>query len=143
MVNKAMLIGNLGSDPEMRYTPGGTAVARFSVATSERYKDKAGQVQEKTEWHRVVAFGRLGEICGEYLTKGARVYIGGRIQTRQWEKDGQTHYSTEIVAGEMKMLDRKGDGASGGANRPAKAAAKPASDAGDPPADDFVDDIPF
>jgi single-strand DNA-binding protein len=115
MINKAILVGNLGRDPEIRYTPDGTAVANFSVATTEKWKDKnTGQMQEKTEWHRIVAFRRLGEICGEYLRKGSKVYIEGKIQTRQWEKDGITRYTTEIVANEMKMLDSRGGGGQGG-----------------------------
>ena len=115
MVNKAILIGNLGGDPEVRYTQSGTAVANFSLATTERWKDKDGQQQEQTEWHKIVAFARLGEICGEYLSKGSKVYIEGRIQTRQWEdKDGNKRYTTEIVAREMKMLDSKGQQSTGG-----------------------------
>lgn len=109
MINKATIIGNLGSDPEVRFTQGSTAVANFTVATSEKWKDKDGQQQEQTEWHRIVAFARLGEICGEYLSKGSKVYIEGRIQTRQWDdKDGNKRYTTEIVAREMKMLNSKG-----------------------------------
>ena len=108
MLNKALLIGNLGSDPEINYTQSGTAVANLSIAMSERWKDKDGNQQEKTEWHRVVAFGRLAEICGEYLAKGSKIYIEGRIQTRQWEdKDGNKRYTTEIVAREVKFLDGK------------------------------------
>ncbi len=113
-VNKAIIIGNLGQDPEVRYTQSGTAVANFSVATTEKWKDKDGNSQEQTEWHRIVAFARLAEICGEYLSKGSKVYIEGRIQTRQWEdKDGNKRYTTEIVAREMKMLDTKGGNGSG------------------------------
>ncbi len=109
-VNKAILIGNLGRDPEMRYTPDGLAVANFSIATSEEWKDKnTGDKRERTEWHRIVAFGRLGEICGEYLKKGKKVYIEGRLQTRDWEdKEGVKRYTTEIVAAQMQMLDPKG-----------------------------------
>jgi single-strand DNA-binding protein len=109
-VNKAIIVGNLGRDPEMRYTPDGLAVANFSVATSEEWKDKnTGEKRQKTEWHRIVAFGRLAEICGEYLSKGKKVYIEGRIQTRDWEdKEGVKRYTTEIVAGQMQMLDPKG-----------------------------------
>jgi len=108
-LNKAMIIGRLGQDPDVRYTQSNTAVANLSVATSERYKDKAGEWQENTEWHRVVAWGRLAEICQEYLKKGSQVYIEGPIQTRSWEdKEGQTRYSTEIKALTMKMLDSKG-----------------------------------
>lgn len=104
MVNKAILIGNLGADPDTRYTQGGTAVASLSLATTESYKDKDGNKQDQTEWHKVVAWGRLAEICGEYLAKGSKVYIEGKLQTRMWEKDGVKHYTTEIVAREMKML---------------------------------------
>ncbi len=105
-VNKVVLVGNLGADPEVRYTTGGSAVANFRIATSEEWRDKnSGEKQSRTEWHRVVAFGRLGEICGEFLHKGKQVYIEGRIQTRSWEdKDGNTRYTTEIVAREMQML---------------------------------------
>ena len=109
MINKAILIGNLGSDPEVRYTQSGAAVANFTIATTEKWKGQDGQMQEQTEWHRIVAFASLGEICGEYLSKGSKVYIEGRIQTRKWEdKDGNSRYTTEIVAREMKMLDSKG-----------------------------------
>ena len=119
MVNKAILIGRLGGDPEVRYTQNGTAVANFTLATNERWKDKDGQQQEQTEWHRIVAFARLGEICGEYLSKGSLVYIEGRIQTRQWEdKDGNKRYTTEIVAREMKMLDSRGQQSGGGYEDP-------------------------
>ncbi len=115
MINKAILVGNLGADPEVRYTQSGTAVANFNIATNERWKGQDGQMQDHTEWHRVVAFARLGEICGEYLSKGSKVYIEGRIQTRKWEdKDGVTRFTTEIVAREMKMLDSKGGGSLGG-----------------------------
>jgi len=109
-INKAILIGNLGRDPEMRYTPEGLAIANFSIATSEEWKDKnSGEKRERTEWHRIVAFGRLAEICGEYLSKGKKIYIEGRIQTRDWEdKEGVKRYTTEIVAGQMQMLDSKG-----------------------------------
>ena len=110
-LNKAMLIGNLGQDPEVRYTQSNTAVATLSIATSERYKDSNGEYQEKTEWHRVVAWGRTAEICQQYLTKGSKVYIEGPIQTRQWEdKDGQKRYTTEIKALQLTMLDSRGSG---------------------------------
>lgn len=116
MINKAILIGNLGADPEVRYTQSGTAVANFNLATTETWTQD-GNKQEKTEWHRVVAFGRLGEICGEYLSKGSKVYIEGRIQTRQWEdRDGNKRYTTEIVAREMKMLTPKGSSGGGGSD---------------------------
>jgi len=108
MVNKVILIGNLGADPEVRYTQNGTAVANFNVATTETWT-KDGTKGEQTEWHRIVAFARLGEICGEYLSKGSKVYIEGRLQTRKWDdRDGNTRYTTEIVAREMKMLSPKG-----------------------------------
>ena len=113
MINKAILIGNLGADPEVRYTQSGSAVANFNLATTETWT-KDGKKEEKTEWHRVVAFARLGEICGEYLSKGSKVYIEGRIQTRQWDdKDGNKRYTTEIVAREMKMLSPKGGSSAG------------------------------
>lgn len=103
-LNKAILIGNLGRDPEIRYTPGGLAVANFSIATTENWT-KDGQKESRTEWHRIVAFGRLAEICGEYLAKGRQVYIEGKIQTRDWEdKDGNKRSTTEIVANQMQML---------------------------------------
>lgn len=104
-LNKVMLIGNLGADPEVKYTPSGTAVTNFRIATSEKWKDKEGKVQERTEWHRIVTFGKLAEICGEYLVKGKQVYIEGRIQTRSWDdKDGNKKYMTEVVADKMQML---------------------------------------
>ncbi|OGR05992.1 MAG: single-stranded DNA-binding protein, partial [Deltaproteobacteria bacterium RIFOXYD12_FULL_50_9] len=112
MVNKVILIGNLGKTPEVRYSQSGTAIASFNVATTETWKDAKGDKQELTEWHRIVAFGRLGEICGEYLDKGSKVFIEGKLQTRKWDdKDGTTRYTTEIVAREMKMLSpRNGNG---------------------------------
>jgi single-strand DNA-binding protein len=112
-INKAIIVGRLGKDPEMRYMPDGTAVANFSVATSEDWKDKTtGEKKERTEWHRIVAFRKLGEICGEYLSKGKLVYIEGRIQTRAWDdKDGNKRYTTEIVASDMQMLGSKDEGA--------------------------------
>ena len=106
-VNKVILVGRLGRDPEIRYTPSGAAVANFSIATSDEWRDKeSGEKQEKTEWHRIVAWRRLGEICGEYLRKGSQVYIEGKLQTRSWEdRDGNTRYTTEVVAQTMQMLD--------------------------------------
>ena len=104
-VNKVILIGNLGNDPEVRYTPDGTAVANFSIATSDEWKDKqTGEKKERTEWHRIVAWRKLGEICGQYLSKGRQVYVEGRIQTKSWEKDGVTRYTTEIVASDVRFL---------------------------------------
>ncbi|MBD3348935.1 MAG: single-stranded DNA-binding protein [Candidatus Eisenbacteria bacterium] len=116
-VNKVILIGNLGGDPEMRQTPSGTPVTTFTLATNEAWTDKDGQRQEKTEWHRVVAWSRLAEICGQYLRKGRQVYIEGRLQTRSWEdKQGNQRKTTEIVAQNMQMLGSRGDqgGSSGG-----------------------------
>ena len=116
-VNKVILVGNLGSDPELRYTGSGTAVCNFSLATTESYKDRDGNQVENTEWHRVVAWARLAEICGEYLKKGRQVYIEGQLQTRQWEdKDGNTKYTTEIKAREMQMLGSRDDSGGGGGN---------------------------
>jgi len=109
MINKVILVGRLGRDPEMRYTQAGLAVATFSLATNEFWRDKEGQKQERTEWHRIVVFGKTGEICGQYLSKGKLVYIEGRIQTREWtDKENIKRYTTEIVAWDMKMLDSKG-----------------------------------
>ena len=111
-LNKVMLIGNLGADPEIRYTPSGAAVANFNMATKAQWTTKEGEKQDKTEWHRIVAWRRLGEICGEYLHKGSLVYIEGRLQTRSWEdRDGNKRYTTEIVAQGMQMLDRAGQSA--------------------------------
>jgi len=115
MVNKVILIGNLGADPEMRYSQTGTAIASFRVATTETWRKQDGSKEDSTEWHRIVAFGKLGEICGEYLSKGSKVYIAGRLQTRKWEdRDGNTRYTTEIVARDMKMLSPKGTADTGG-----------------------------
>lgn len=109
-VNKVILIGNLGKDPELKQTQNGTAVATFSIATSETYKDKTGNKQEKTEWHNIVVWQRLAEICNQYLHKGKQVYIEGRLQTRKWQdRDGNDRYSTEIVANQMQMLGNKND----------------------------------
>ena len=110
-LNKVMLIGNLGKDPEVRYTAAGTAVASFSVATSEKFKNKNGEWEEKTEWHNVTLWARLAEIAGEYLAKGKTVYIEGRLQTRKWQdRDGKDRYTTEIVGEKMQMLSGKGEG---------------------------------
>ena len=108
-INKVILVGNLGRDPETRYLPSGGAVTNVSLATSRSWKDRdSGEQKEKTEWHRVVFFNRLGEIAGEYLKRGSKVYIEGELRTREWEKEGQKHFTTEIVATEMQMLDSKG-----------------------------------
>ena len=145
-LNKAMIIGRLGQDPDVRYTQSNTAVANMSVATSERYKDKSGEWKENTEWHRVVAWGRTAEICQEYLKKGSLVYIEGPIQTRQWEdKDGQTRYTTEIKALTMTMLDSKGSGNNGGRTPEKPDNAQPVSSNVDlnDNLDDIDDDLPF
>lgn len=114
-VNKVILIGNLGQDPELRYTGSGTAVCNMRLATNESYKDRDGNMVDKTEWHTVVAWARLGEICNEYLSKGSQVYFEGKLQTRSWEdRDGNTRYSTEVKAQEMMFLDRANNNASGG-----------------------------
>lgn len=158
-VNKVILVGNLGRDPEVRYMPNGEAVANFSIATTENWKDKSGVKQEKTEWHNIVMYRRLAEIAGEYLKKGRPVYIEGRLQTRKWEKDGVTRYTTEIVGDQMQMLGSKSD--SGGASydggqmdapedynqapqrqAPAQSASQSAP-AGGAAFDNFEDDIPF
>ncbi|MFH1080913.1 MAG: single-stranded DNA-binding protein [Pseudomonadota bacterium] len=111
MVNKAILIGRLGKDPEVRYTPDGLMVTNFNLATDEQWKDKSGQKVQKTEWHRIVTFGKLAEICGNYLAKGKMIFVEGRIQTRSWEdKDGNKRYTTEVVVSDMRMLDSKGQG---------------------------------
>jgi len=117
MVNKAVLVGRLGRDPETRYTQGGQAVANFTLATDESYKDRSGERQKRTEWHRIVVWGKLAEISQQYLKKGMLVYIEGRIQTRQWEdkRDGQKRTTTEIVANTMKMLTGRAEGAAAGA----------------------------
>jgi single-strand DNA-binding protein len=134
-VNKAILVGNLGADPEMRYTPSGTAVANFNIATSETRKNKEGQKETQTEWHKIVAFGRLAEICGEYLSKGKQVYVEGRIQNRTWEdRDGNKRYTTEIIINTMQML-----GSREGARADAPQGGPPESDA--PAAD--IEDVPF
>jgi len=110
-VNKVILIGRLGADPEVKYTNSGTPIANFNIATSTSFTNKSGEKVENTEWHRIVAFGRLGEICGEYLMKGKQVYIEGRLQTREWEdRDGNKRWTTEIVANTMQMLGDRGAG---------------------------------
>jgi len=147
-VNKAIIIGNLGKDPEMRYMPSGDAICNFSLATTDSWKDKNGEKQEKTEWHRISMFGKLAEIAGEYLKKGSQVYVEGRIQTRKWtNKEGQDQYTTEIVADKMQMLG----GRSGGGGNSFEVVEKPSSSAGGAKQaaksggdfDNFEDDIPF
>ena len=173
-VNKVILVGNVGKDPETRYLPSGGAVTNVALATSETWKDKnTGQAQEKTEWHRIVFFNRLAEIVNEYVRKGSKLYIEGRLQTRSWEQDGITRYATEIVANEMQMLDSRGSGgggqddqfgqnsrqepqssyggssgSSGGGNPGAARGGQPQQPAGNNPSrpadfDNFDDDIPF
>jgi single-strand DNA-binding protein len=157
-VNKVILIGNLGKDPETRYMPSGSAVTNLTLATSESWKDKqTGENQERTEWHKVAMFGKLAEIAAEYLRKGSQVYIEGKLRTRKWQdKEGKDRWTTEIVADEMNMLGGKGGGASAGAGAPGAAAASgggssggssgggraAVNDSGAPPGD-FDDDIPF
>lgn len=148
-INKVILIGHLGRDPEIRYAASGAAIANISLATSESWKDRnTGEKQERTEWHRIVFFGRLAEIAGEYLKKGAHVYVEGRLQTRKWQdKEGQDRYTTEIVANEMQMLgSRAGGGDLSGA--PAGGSSSDSAPAPSAPAtagasEDFDDDIPF
>lgn len=150
-VNKVILIGNLGADPEVRYTPANTAVCNLSVATSDQWRDKqTGEQQERTEWHRVVMFSRLAEIAGEYLRKGSKVYLEGRLQTRKWQgQDGQDRYTTEVVVNDMQMLDSRGGGSgpmdsddySGSSRGPQR---PPQGSSGPPVEDaDLADDVPF
>jgi single-strand DNA-binding protein len=153
-LNKVQLIGHLGRDPEIRYAPSGDAVANFSVATTERWKDKNTQEQkEKTEWHRITVWGRLAEVVGQYLKKGSKVYVEGKLQTRQYEKDGVTHYATEVVMQNMEMLDGKPQ--DGGTSQPLPAAGGQGAGGGGggqrstptprpvPNFSDMDDDIPF
>ncbi|MBT5156323.1 MAG: single-stranded DNA-binding protein [Gammaproteobacteria bacterium] len=163
-INKVILVGNLGRDPETRYMPSGGAVTNVSIATSKGWKDRdSGEQKERTEWHRIVFFNKLAEIAGEYLKRGSKVYIEGELRTRDWEKDGQKHYTTEVVASEMQMLDSRGEmggggssfGGSGGGQGGGSSSggsggsqggggSSPAGDDfGPPPSDDFDDDIPF
>ncbi|MEE2731036.1 MAG: single-stranded DNA-binding protein [Pseudomonadota bacterium] len=153
-VNKVILVGNLGQDPETRYMPSGGAVTNVSIATSESWKDKnSGQMQERTEWHRVVFFNRLAEIAGEYLKKGTKVYVEGSLRTRKWQdQSGSDRYTTEIVASEMQMLDSRGgsgngsdDGFAGYDQMPEAqgASSSPSSNSPSPAGSDFEDDIPF
>lgn len=143
-VNKVILLGSLGRDPETRFMPNGEAVTNFSMATSENWKDKSGVKQEKTEWHNVVAYRKLAEIMGEYLKKGSSVYIEGKLQTRKWEKDGVTRYTTEVVADQMQMLGGKSDGEHG---NPQRQDSKPNEQKQythiDQDGEEFSDSIPF
>lgn len=152
-INKVILVGNLGNDPEVRYTPAGAAVTTISVATTENWKDKEGNRQEKTEWHRVVFFSRLAEIAGEYLKKGSQVYIEGKLRTNKWQdQSGQDRYTTEILANEMQMLGGRADSGSGGfgGGQSMPSAPRPNNNQkqqsnNDPMSgfDDFDDEIPF
>ena len=144
-INKAIIVGNVGQDPEVRYMPSGSAVAELSVATTESWKDKqSGEKQERTEWHRVTFFGRLAEIVGEYVRKGSQVYVEGSIRTEKWQdKNGQDRYTTKIIANEMQMLGGRG-GTGGNASFNQSAPASQGSEPGfASTADDFDDDIPF
>ncbi len=149
-VNKVILIGNLGNDPDIRYTASGAAVANISLATAESWRDKeSGEQQERTEWHRIVFFARLAEIVGEYLRKGSQIYVEGRLQTRKWQdKEGNDRYTTEIVANEMQMLGSRSGGSANYDSAPKPAPnntpePKPAPSPDASPTDDFDDDIPF
>ena len=142
-INKVILVGNLGADPDTRYMPSGGAVTNLSVATSESWKDKqSGEQKERTEWHKVAMFGRLAEISAEYLRKGSQVYIEGKIRTRKWQdKDGKDRWTTEIIADEMQMLGGRGGG--GGAPSRGDSYSQPSAPQKAPAPDDFDDDIPF
>lgn len=145
-VNKAIILGNIGKDPEVRYTASGEAICNITVATSESWKDKAtGEKKELTEWHRISFFGKLAEICGQYLKKGSQVYVEGSIRTRKWtDKDGQERYTTEIRGDEMKMLGSKSDGGQRNQDsEPTDYAPAPAKNKPKPSFDDLGDDIPF
>ncbi|MGD9949459.1 MAG: single-stranded DNA-binding protein [Desulfobulbus sp.] len=142
MVNKVILIGNLGADPEVRYTQNGTPVATFSLATTERRKGQDGQVQEMTEWHRIVTWQRLAEISGEYLSKGSKIYVEGRLQTRKWkDQGGNDRYTTEIIAREMKMLSPRSTAGSGGGEYSGGAYGAGGDPFPEPPP--VGDDVPF
>ena len=143
-VNRVILVGNLGKDPEVRYTPAGLAVANITIATSEVWKDKqSGENQERTEWHRIVLYQRLAEIAGEYLRKGSKIYIEGRLQTRKWQdKNGLDRYTTEIIADSLQMLDSKNSNTTDASSFEKPATASKAPEAA-PALDSFDDDIPF
>ncbi len=149
-LNKVMLIGNLGKDPEVRYTASGTAVASFSLATTEKFKNKSGEWEERTEWHNVTFWGRLAEVCGEYLSKGKTIYVEGRLQTRKWQdRDGRDRYTTEIVGEKMQMLSG-GRSSEGGGSRQSGGGQQPAEGTGGNPVShedhggfNPDDDIPF
>jgi single-strand DNA-binding protein len=145
-INKVILIGNLGGDPEVRYASSGVAVCNFTMATTRTYKDKQGERKDETEWHRVVAFGRTAEVCGEYLKKGRQVYIEGRLQTRKWQdKDGNDRWTTEVVTESMQMLGNRGGDSGGGSQRGSSSQGSSGND--DPyqplPGDIPDSDVPF
>ena len=146
-LNKVMLIGNMGADPEIKYSPSGTAIANLRLATNENRKNSEGEWEEKTEWHRVVIFGKQAEFCKDYLRKGSKIYVEGRLQTRSWDdQNGQKHYMTEIVGFTMVMLDSKGQDVSSNAPEPQKGSAPAADSKPEPPGNNFPegeDDLPF
>ena len=141
-INKVIIVGNLGQDPEIKYTGGGAAVTTLSIATSDSWKDKdSGMDQERTEWHRVVLWRRLAEVAGEYLKKGSKVYIEGQLQTRKWEQEGQTRYTTEIIARDMQFLDSRGSSNNESTQKSSEMNDQSVADVPDSAIDD--DDIPF
>jgi single-strand DNA-binding protein len=144
-INKVFLIGNLGAAPEaLRYTPGGSAVINLRLATSESWKDRqSGEQQERTEWHRVVLYGRLAEVAHQYLRKGSKIWVEGRLQTREWEKEGQKHYTTEVIANDMQMLDTRNNTGSWEASTSSSATAGASTPSSSYAEDAFDDDIPF
>jgi single-strand DNA-binding protein len=152
-VNKVILLGNLGRDPELRFMPNGDAVCNFSIATTDSWKDKAGEKQERTEWHNIVMYRKLAEIAGEYLKKGSSIYVEGRLQTRKWQtKEGQDRYTTEVIADSMQMLggrsnasqsDKSSDDNFNQASSPVKSQANTSNESSPTSFDEFEDDIPF
>ena len=146
-INKVILIGNVGADPEVRYMPNGNAVTNLTLATSDSWKDKqSGQIQERTEWHRISLFGKIAEIAGQYLVKGSKVYIEGRLQTREWEKDGVKRYTTEVVVdigGTMQMLDGKPEGGQQRTQQSQGQQQRPQQQSEQPDPNEFDDDIPY
>ena len=143
-INKVILVGNLGRDPETRYMPSGNAVTNVSVATSKSWKDRdSGEQKDRTEWHRVVFFNRLAEIASEYLKRVSKIYIEGELRTREWEREGQKHYTTEVVANEMQMLDSRGDMPVNDRSNADIQSSSAGDNFGPPPSEDLDDDIPF
>ena len=141
-VNKVILIGNLGADPEVKYTPDGVAVANFNLATTENWTSRSGERQERTEWHRIVMWRKLAEIAGQYLKKGSKIYAEGKLQTRSWEdQSGQKRYMTEVVVNDMQMLDSRGDSAASSGGQGAE--ARPPASVDYAPAEGADDDLPF